>query len=279
MDEAESTKNAKTATGFAGIALAALGVVYGDIGTSPLYALRECFMGNHAIAATPDHILGATSLIVWFLVIVVSLKYVVFVMRADNKGEGGVLALMASWQKGRALLRKKIEEESFPLDTFVNDVAANNPSRVKGTAIFLAGMAQSTPRAMFHNFKHNQVLHERIIVLSVLSEEIPTVAPENRSTVVDVGKGIYRVYCRFGFMETPDVPSVLRTLTIAGETIDPMQVSYFLGKEMLVMSRSITLWNWWKRLFIFMSRNATTASSFFKLPPNRVVEFGAQMEF
>jgi KUP system potassium uptake protein len=632
MNDSGNTNSVSSSTGFAGLALAALGVVYGDIGTSPLYALRECFSGNHAIAATPENILGATSLIIWFLIIIVSLKYVVFVMRADNKGEGGVLALMAlvhrlgparirsvtfisllgiigasllfsdgiitpsisvlsaveglsvitpafepfiipiallilaglfalqshgttrigslfgpvltvwfmvlailgtvalirnptilfalnpaygitmlsalgwksvallataflaitgvevlyadmghfgkkpirfvwfvfvfpslilnylgqgahlldtphmvsnlfyqlapqwfliptiiiatlatiiasqavitgmfslakqsvqlgfwprlkikytssersgqvyvpfinialfsltvllicsfkksgnlasaygiavattmlittalicviaralwpkipltvliplftlflllhgalffanlsklfsggwivvvisaavislmvSWQKGRALLRKKIEEQSFPLDMFIADVAKNNPPRVKGTAVFLAGMAQSTPQAMLHNFKHNQVLHERIIVLSVLNEEIPFIAREHRTTVVDCGKGIHRVVCRFGFMETPDIPSVLRTLTIAGEPVDPMQVSYFLGKEMLVITRSITLRNWWKQLFMFMSRNATNASSFFKLPPNRVVEFGAQMEF
>jgi KUP system potassium uptake protein len=190
-----------------------------------------------------------------------------------------VVAFMTSWLKGRALLGRKIEAESLPFDVFVADIVAKNPARVKGTAVFLAGSAQSTPRALLHNYKHNQALHERIIVLSVLNEEIPFVAAENRSSLAILGSGIYRIYCRFGFMETPDLPSVLRTISIAGRPIDPMQVSYFLGKELLVISNTIVMPTWRKRIFAFLSRNSTNASSFFKLPPNRVVEFGSQIEF
>lgn len=190
-----------------------------------------------------------------------------------------IVILMTSWLKGRALLGKKIESESLPFQTFVADILEQHPPRVRGTAIFLAGSAQSTPRALLHNYKHNQALHERIIVLTVDNEEIPFVAAENRVALTDLGSGIYRVHCRFGFMETPDLPSVLRTVTIAGQTIDPMQVSYFLGKELLVISNTIAMRNWRKRIFAFLSRNATGASSFFKLPPNRVVEFGSQIEF
>jgi KUP system potassium uptake protein len=190
-----------------------------------------------------------------------------------------VVVLMTSWLKGRALLGKKIESESLPLSAFLADIFARNPPRVKGTALFLAGSAQSTPRALLHNYKHNQALHERIIVLTVQNEEIPFVADENRILLKDLGSGMYRLYCAFGFMETPDVPSVLRTVAIDGQKIDPMQVSYFLGKELLVISSAVAMPVWRKRIFAFMSRNATGASSFFKLPPNRVVEFGSQIEF
>jgi len=190
-----------------------------------------------------------------------------------------MVVLMTSWLKGRALLGRKIESESLPFNTFVADILAQQPPRVRGTAIFLAGSAQSTPRALLHNYKHNQALHERIIVLTVHNEEIPIVAAENRFSLTELGSGIYRVYCTFGFMETPDLPSVLRTITIDGRTIDPMQVSYFLGKELLVISNTVAMRSWRKRIFAFLSRNATGASSFFKLPPNRVVEFGSQIEF
>ena len=190
-----------------------------------------------------------------------------------------LVVLMTSWLKGRALLGIKTESESLPFSTFVADVLARHPPRVKGTAIFLAGSAQSTPRALLHNYKHNQALHERIIVLTVLNEEIPFIAEENRIQLKDLGSGIYRLYCTFGFMETPDLPSVLRTVTIDGEKIDPMQVSYFLGKELLVIAKSSAMPVWRKRIFAFLSRNSTGASSFFKLPPNRVVEFGSQIEF
>ena len=190
-----------------------------------------------------------------------------------------VVVLMTSWLRGRALLGKKIESESLPFSTFMADVFAQKPLRVKGTALFLAGSAQSTPRALLHNYKHNQALHERIIVLTVLNEEIPFIDEVNRVLLKDLGSGMYRLYCTFGFMETPDVPSVLRTVTIDGQKIDPMQVSYFLGKELLVISGAMGMPVWRKRIFAFMSRNATGASSFFKLPPNRVVEFGSQIEF
>jgi len=190
-----------------------------------------------------------------------------------------MVVLMTSWLKGRALLGIKTESESLPFSTFVAEILARHPPRVKGTAIFLAGSAQSTPRALLHNYKHNQALHERIIVLTVLNEEVPFVAEENRVLLKDLGSGIYRLYCTFGFMETPDLPSVLRTVAIDGQKIDPMQVSYFLGKELLVISNTVAMPVWRKRIFAFLSRNSTGASSFFKLPPNRVVEFGSQIEF
>jgi KUP system potassium uptake protein len=190
-----------------------------------------------------------------------------------------VVILMTSWLRGRAMLGKKTESEALPFSVFMADILSQRPPRIKGTAIFLAGSAQSIPRALLHNYKHNQALHERIIVMTVLNEEIPFVAEENRIRLKDLGAGMYRLSCTFGFMETPDVPSVLRTVTIDGQKIDPLQVSYFLGKELLVISSAAGMPVWRKRIFAFMSRNSTGASPFFKLPPNRVVEFGSQIEF
>jgi KUP system potassium uptake protein len=190
-----------------------------------------------------------------------------------------IAILMTSWIQGRTLLRKKVEAESLPLDVFVTDVLAQKSARVKGTAVFLAGSNQTVPRALLHNFKHNQALHERVVVGNVISEEVPFTAPEERVSIIDIGSGFFRMSIRFGFMETPDVPAALKSITFPGDPVDPMRVSYFLGKETLVISNTIPMSNWRKALFLFLSRNSESASQFFKLPPNRVVEFGAQIEF
>ena len=186
---------------------------------------------------------------------------------------------MTSWILGRSLLRVKIEAESLPLETFVADALAQKLPRIKGTAVFLSGGTDRTPRALLHNFKHNRALHERVIVLSVLTEEVPFVADEDRVSLRELQAQIYCLHIRFGFMETPDVPAVLRLIAVGGQPVDPLQTSFFLGKETLVASRSIRMANWRKWVFSYLSINATSASAFFRLPPNRVVEFGSQIEF
>jgi KUP system potassium uptake protein len=191
---------------------------------------------------------------------------------------GLIVLLMMSWVAGRARLRRKVESEALPLEMFSAELAAQQPVRTHGTAIFLSGNPTIVPRALLHNFKHNRTLHERIIILAVLSEEIPAVPAERRVTVADAGSGITRIAIRFGFTETPDVPAVLRTLTVGGAPIDPLQVSFFLGKESLVLGHGKRGWSLPRRVFEFLSKNAASASSFYCLPPNRVVEFGQQVE-
>ena len=191
----------------------------------------------------------------------------------------GIMILITSWTRGRSLLGKKIESSALPMTTFIDEIESLKPNRTKGTAVFLSGNINSVPNALLHNFKHNQVLHEHIIIISVRTEEVPIVSPEHRAAMLELGSNIHRLFLKFGFMETPDIPSVLRTISAGGKPIDPMQVSYFLGKESLILSSSIPMLAWRKKIFMVLSRNAISASSFYKLPPNRVVEFGSQIEF
>jgi KUP system potassium uptake protein len=191
----------------------------------------------------------------------------------------GVSVMILTWIKGRSILHEKLESVSLPLTMFAHDIAQQNPPRIQGVAVFLSGSTECAPRALLHNFKHNKALHAHILIVTVLGEEIPYVAQEKRCTVADLGSNMYRVFVRFGFMENPDIPSALGCLTLPGVSINIPDISYFLGKESLVMSSAGTMQRWRRQVFLFLSRNAFGASSFFQLPPNRVVEFGSRLEF
>jgi KUP system potassium uptake protein len=147
---------------------------------------------------------------------------------------------------------------------------------VPGTAVFMYSNAEATPPALLHNLKHNKVLHERIVFLSVVTEETPHVAADNRAMIEDLGAGFIRVQVRYGFMDEPNVPEALNALK--GLTFKPLETSYFLGRETLIPSKRPGMAIWREHLFAVMHRNARPATSFFRLPPNRVVELGAQIE-
>lgn len=187
--------------------------------------------------------------------------------------------VMTTWHRGRQLLEDAVRPTLLPLDTFLADVAQTKPHRVKGTAIFMASSSQGTPPALLHNFKHNQVLHEQVILLSVQSASVPEVSSEDRVAVEELGEGFYRVTAQYGFVENPDVPAVLRHCQRRGIVIELERASYYLGRETLVPTGSSKMAAWRKSLFAFISRNARTATAYFRLPPNRVVELGAQIEF
>jgi len=129
-----------------------------------------------------------------------------------------------------------------------------------------------------HNLKHNKVMHEHTIILSVRTEEIPLVAPENRVTIDYIGAGIYRIIAGYGFSETADIPALLKSLSFADLKFDPMQTTYFLGREVLVDSHKRLMSTWRKKIFFFLSHNSLNATTFFRIPPNRVVELGSQIE-
>ena len=163
-----------------------------------------------------------------------------------------------------------------------------------GTAVFLTSDATGAPPVLLHHLKHNKVLHEKVMLMSVVTEEIPQVDAENRVTCKDLGEGFYQVLAHYGFMETPDVPAVLHALGRAGTDGKPVSVkvmdtSFYLGRETLIATRASHRANpgdgmgrmslWRKKLFILMTRNARSATAFFGLPPNRVVELGAQIQF
>ena len=158
-------------------------------------------------------------------------------------------------------------------------MATQRPVRVPGVAIFLTGNPASVPRTLLHNFKHNKILHERIVLLTVQNEDVPRVPSADRTTQESFAHGFSRLVVRFGFSEDPDIPAVLRQLATAQPELNPMAVTYFLGRETLLVTHRPGMPVWRKRLFAFLSRNAHDASHFFRLPPTRVIEVGIQVEF
>jgi KUP system potassium uptake protein len=186
--------------------------------------------------------------------------------------------LMSTWKTGRRRLRQRLVNSLLPIEDFLKDVAESKPLRVPGTAIFLAGNADGTPAALTHNFKHNRVIHKRVVLLTILIEEIPYVEPERRVAVADLGQEFYRVIGRYGFMEEPDAQAILKLCKPLGLNFREMETTFFLSRETIIPSERRGLARWRKRLFALMARNAQPANAYFRLPPNRVVELGLQVE-
>jgi len=189
-----------------------------------------------------------------------------------------LFGLMSTWRRGRNVLLETVGGGLMPINDFLRTLAQSHPSRVRGTAIFLYGNPTATPPALLHNLKHNQVLHERVVLLAVETEEVPHVHADERVAAESLGQGFYRVIMRFGFMEEPDVPDGLVALRAYGLEFKPLETTYFLSRETLLRARVSRMAAWRRNIFAVMARNARTASSFFQLPPNRVVELGAQIE-
>jgi KUP system potassium uptake protein len=192
-------------------------------------------------------------------------------------------ALMSTWKRGRDALSAQLREAGLPLDLFLADLERRPAHRIPGTAVFMTSNPGAVPPVLLHHLKHNKVLHERVLLVSVLSEEIPSVPEPERVTVKGLGAGFFQVIGRYGFMETPNVPALLVSLppwAIPGPRIElmPMDTTYYLGRETLLPNGPSRMAHWRKQLFIVMARNARTASGFFGLPPNRVVEMGAQIQ-
>jgi KUP system potassium uptake protein len=191
---------------------------------------------------------------------------------------GCILAAMITWRDGRALLAKHYSLMKIPADIFLKDLTGYKPQRIAGTAVFMSISAEGVPHTLLHHFKHNEALHERVLLLSILPAEMPTVATEDRVRVEDLGLGFYRILAAYGFMESPNVPEILQLAADQGLAVDIYSTSFYLGRETLSATGTAPMAQWRKHLFIFMSRNAWNATSFFKLPPDRVVELGNQVE-
>jgi KUP system potassium uptake protein len=189
-----------------------------------------------------------------------------------------VFTLLTTWKTGRQVLAERMRDRSLPRDSFVESLLAHPPHRVPGTSVFMYGSATGTPPALLHNLKHNKVLHERVVFLAIRTEEVPTVDPTERTTVADLGHGLWQVTLRYGFMEDADVPAALQAIGHPELHFRPMETTYFLGRETLIATKRRGMALWRERLFALMSRNARPATAFFRLPPNRVVELGAQVE-
>ncbi len=185
--------------------------------------------------------------------------------------------LLTTWARGRALMIDRLRQASMPVKVFVQS-AVNSAVRVPGTAVFMTSQAQGMPHALLHNLKHNKCLHERVILLTVKIADVPYVRTTERVTCADLGQGFFRIVINYGFMEDPDVPAVLADTQTCGPAFKMMDTSFFLARQTLLPSEHPGMAIWREKLFSWMLRNAESAMEFFKLPTNRVVELGSQVE-
>ena len=185
--------------------------------------------------------------------------------------------LLTTWARGRQLMIDRMRETAMPIKVFVQS-AVSSATRVAGTAVFMTSQAQGVPHALLHNLKHNKVLHERVILLTVKIADVPYVTEANRLEFADLGQGFFRMLINYGFMEDPDVPAVLLSTKQCGADLKMMDTSFFLARQTLLPSSRPGMAIWREKLFAWMLRNAESAMEFFKLPTNRVVELGSQVE-
>ncbi len=185
--------------------------------------------------------------------------------------------LLTTWAMGRKLVRARLEEDAMPIDLFLKS-AGSWVKRVAGSAVFMASSVEGIPPALLHNLKHNHILHERVVILKVSIESVPHVAPDARREVEDLGAGFYRIILHYGFMDEIDVPAELAVEDRAGGPFKTMETSYFLARQTLIASKRPGMAIWREKLFAWMVRNAESAMQFFKLPTNRVIELGSQLE-
>ncbi len=188
-----------------------------------------------------------------------------------------IFTLLTTWSRGRNLMRQSMTEGTIPMEVFAKS-AHSSATRVPGTAIFMASAASGVPSALLHNIKHNKVLHERVVILTVAIQDVPYVDEANRCSVKDLGKGFYRMVLKYGFLEETDIPTALKRADICGGPFEIMKTSFFLSRQTLLASEKPGMAIWREKLFAWMLRNAASAMEFFRLPTNRVVELGSQVE-
>ena len=185
--------------------------------------------------------------------------------------------LLTTWAKGRQLMIKRMNEAAMPASIFIKS-AGSSATRVPGTAVFMTTSADGIPHAMLHNLKHNKVLHERVLLLTVKIEDVPFVEQQKTIHLEELGQGFYRVIIRYGFMQETNVPAALARIDNCGPAFKMMDTSFFLARQTLITGPKPGMWVWREKLFAWMLRNAESAMEFFSLPPNRVVELGSQVE-
>ena len=189
-----------------------------------------------------------------------------------------LFTLLTTWKKGRAILLERMSEETMPLDVFVASIQASPPLRVPGTAIFLTSTPSRVPSALLHNLKHNKVLHERVVLLTLTTRDIPRVSLSERFSLELLGDSFHQMEAFYGFKEDPDIPALLEECGRRNLAFDMMDTSFFLSRETLIASVAPGMALWREKLFVSMSKNAVKATEFFHVPTNRVVELGTQVE-
>ena len=258
-----------------------LAAAYGIAVTGTMF-ISACLLGvlTFAVWKWPPLLAGALTAV--FLVI----DGAYFASNVTKIPDGGwfpllvaavVFTLLATWATGRRLMHARLQEDALPIDIFLKSVVGK-VQRVPGTAVFLAANTDGIPVALLHNLKHNHILHDRVIFLTMQTEGVPHVAPDKRREVEELGSGLYRIVVRYGFMDEIDIPAELLHEDRAGGAFKSMETSYFLSRQTLIASRRPGMALWRENLFAGMVRNAESAMEFFKLPSNRVIELGSQVE-
>ncbi|MDH4559077.1 potassium transporter Kup [Pseudomonas sp. BN417] len=186
--------------------------------------------------------------------------------------------LMTTWKSGKQILIERLDETALPLRGFLDSIRIQPPHRVGGTAIFLSASPDAVPHALLHNMLHNQVLHEQVVLLTVVTRDTPRIEDEQRFEVLPYGDGFYRVLLHFGFMEEPNVPGALQQCRVEGLDFAPMRTTYFLSRETVIPTKGLGMSLWREGLFAFLHKNANSSLRYFQLPVNRVIELGTQVE-
>ena len=188
-----------------------------------------------------------------------------------------ICLVFVTWKRGRRMLGERFRATAVPLEQFLADLETAPPLRVPGRAVFMTGNPGATPPALQRNLEHNHVLHEEVVILTVVTEEVPRTAPRDRVQVESVAEGVWIVRAHYGFMEDPDIPYILRLAKSRGLEFTLRETSFFLGREAILPQGGSGMPRWQERLFAFLSRNELPATAFYRIPPDRVVELGAQI--
>ncbi|WP_137938554.1 potassium transporter Kup [Chitinivorax sp. B] len=189
-----------------------------------------------------------------------------------------LFTLLTTWKRGRQILAERLSADALPLDSFVEAIEAHPPTRVQGTAVFMTSSQEGVPHALLHNLKHNKVLHERVVLVTIATEDIPYVPDIDRIQIQQIGETFYTVQAAYGFKEEPNIDEIMDQCGKQQLTFDMMDTSFFLSRETLIPSEMPGMALWREKVFTIMSRNALRATDFFKIPTNRVVELGTQVE-
>ena len=266
----------------------ALGAAYGIAVTGTMFITTLLF---HVVARLRFRWSATKALMVTIPFLVVDLAFLSANLVKVTSGGWVPLALglvlfilMMTWKRGRALLNQRLAEGTMPLALFLDGVEKSSVHRVAGTAVFMTGSDDGVPPVLLHHLKHNKVLHERVLLVSVKTADVPETSASERVHVFPLGQGFWRVVATYGFMQSPNVPQVLQVVDQMGIRCKPMETSYFLGRERLIPSptrpdEAFALPRWRKVVFAVLARNARSATEFFAIPANRVVELGTQIEF
>jgi KUP system potassium uptake protein len=185
---------------------------------------------------------------------------------------------MATWKRGRDLMLQQVRRKGLPLDGFIRSITEHPPMRVPGVAIFLTASIRSVPQALLHNLKHNKVLHEYNVILTVETVDTPEAAVEDRGNIERIGAGFYRAIVRFGFAEDPEVLQRLSLVEVDELRFDPMSTTFFVSRETAVPTDRPGMMLWRDKLFAYLARNAQRATTYFAIPGNRLVEIGTRVE-